>query len=54
VSYALHNTQHGAGGMRQLFLPEMQRLVEDGVLEVVEQVGMENLGARVGPKVAAP
>jgi hypothetical protein len=54
VSYALQNTQHGAGGLRQLFLPEMQRLVEDGVLEVVEQVGMENLGARVGPKVAAP
>ena len=54
VSYALSNTQHGAGGLRQLFLPEMQQLVDDGVLEVVEQRAMENLIARVGPEVAAP
>ncbi len=54
VSYALQNTQHGAGGLRQLFLPEMQRLVDDGVLEVVERRAMENLTARVGPPVAAP
>ena len=54
VSYALQNTQHGAGGLRQLFLPEMQRLVDDGVLEVVERRAMDNLTARVGPPVAAP
>ncbi len=53
VSYARANTQYGAGGMRQLYLPDMQQMVDDGVLEVVEQVGMSNLGARVGPTVAA-
>ena len=50
VGYTLANTQYGAGGLRQVFLPELQRLVDDGVLTVLERRRMENLDARIGPR----
>lgn len=52
VSYALDNPQFGAGGLRQVYVPDMARLVDDGVLEIIERRPMDNLDARLGALVA--
>jgi hypothetical protein len=38
---------HGAGGFRQVFIPDMQRLIDDGVLEVAERRALHTLQARI-------
>ena len=57
VGIARNNPQFGPGGMRQVYLPDMQRLVDDGVLEVAERRALHTLQARVAAesvRVAAP
>jgi hypothetical protein len=46
VSIARNNPMHGAGGLRQVFIPDMQQLFEDGVLEVAERRALHTLQAR--------
>ena len=38
---------YGPGGFRQVFIPDMQRLIDDGVLEVAERRGLHTLQARI-------
>jgi hypothetical protein len=54
VSYAWHNPQFGEGGLRQVYVHEMQALIERGVLEMVEQRPLTNTTARLDPVGAAP
>ncbi len=54
VGYSLANTQFGPGGLRQVYVPDLEALVRDGVFEVVEQRPMTNTVARTGAEVAAP
>jgi hypothetical protein len=53
VSYAFANTDYGAGGLGHVFVPDMQKLVDDGVLEVLERRSMENTIARLCRPVAS-
>ena len=48
VGTARNNPQFGPGGLRQVFVPDMQRLVDDGVLEVTERRPLHTLTAQVG------
>lgn len=52
VSYAMHNPQFGAGGLRQLYVHQMQQLVDAGHLEVVERRALEHTLARLDPALA--
>ncbi|MDQ1600565.1 MAG: hypothetical protein QOD68_2039, partial [Actinomycetota bacterium] len=54
VSYAWHNPQFGEGGLRQVYVHEMQSLIERGVLEMVDQRPLTNTTARLTPVCAAP
>ena len=55
VAIARNNTQWGAGGLRQVFIPDMQQLIDDGVLEVVERRALHTLQARIDvDAVSAP
>ena len=54
VSYAWHNPQFGEGGLRQVYVHEMQSLIERGVLEMVDQRPLTNTTARLDPVCAAP
>ncbi|MGH8968871.1 MAG: putative T7SS-secreted protein [Actinomycetes bacterium] len=55
VGYALRNPDYGAGGLRQVYVRDMQRLVDDGVLDVAERRCLTNLTARVDAEtVPAP
>ena len=55
VAIARNNPMYGAGGLRQVFIPDMQRLIDDGVLEVVERRAMHTLQARIDvDAVSAP
>jgi hypothetical protein len=47
VAIARSNPLYGAGGLRQVFIPDMQQLIDDGVLEVVERRALHTLQARV-------
>jgi hypothetical protein len=47
VAIARNNPQFGPGGLRQVFIPDMQQLVDDGVLEVAERRALHTLEARV-------
>ena len=53
VSYARSNPQFGVGGLRQVYLPEMQALIDRGALEVVARRPLENTVAVVETVVAA-
>jgi len=46
VGIARNNLQFGPGGLRQVYIPDMQRLIDDGVLEVVERRPLHTLAAR--------
>ena len=46
VGIARNNPQFGPGGLRQLYLPGMQRLVDDGVLELTERRPLHTLAPR--------
>ena len=46
VGIARNNPQFGPGGFRQVFIPDMQRLVDDGILEVTERRALHSLPAR--------
>ena len=46
VGMARNNPQFGPGGLRQIFLPDMQRLIDNGVLEVVERRPLHTLAGR--------
>jgi uncharacterized protein YukE len=48
VGTARSNPQFGPGGLRQVYVPDMQRLVDEGVLEVAERRPLHTLTARVG------
>ena len=54
VSYAWHNPQFGEGGLRQVYVHEMQSLIERGVLEMVDKQPLTNTTARLDPVCAAP
>ena len=47
VAIARNNPTYGAGGLRQVFIPDMQRLIDDGVLEVAERRALHTLQARI-------
>jgi hypothetical protein len=47
VAIARRNPMYGPGGLRQVFIPDMQQLIDDGVLEVVERRALHTLQARV-------
>ena len=47
VAIARNNPMHGPGGLRQVFIPDMQRLIDDGVLEVAERRALHTLQARI-------
>jgi hypothetical protein len=47
VAIARNNPLYGPGGFRQVFIPDMQRLIDDGVLEVAERRALHTLQARV-------
>ena len=51
VSYAWHNPQFGEGGLRQVYMHEMQSLIERGVLEMEDKRPMTNMTARLAPCV---
>ena len=53
VAIARNNTQFGPGGLRQVFIPDMQQLIDDGVLEVVERRALHTLQARISADSAA-
>jgi hypothetical protein len=46
VGIARNNPTYGPGGFRQVFIPDMQRLIDDGVLEVAERRVLHALQAR--------
>jgi hypothetical protein len=46
VAIARNNPQFGPGGLRQVFIPDMQRLVDDGILEVTQRRALHTLQAR--------
>ena len=55
VSYAWHNPQFGEGGLRQVYVHEMQSLIERGVLVMVDQAAADQHdGAAPSPVCAAP
>ncbi|MGH8893019.1 MAG: putative T7SS-secreted protein [Actinomycetes bacterium] len=53
VGYALADQQFGPGGLRQVFVPDLDRLVRDGAFDVAERRAMDNTTARIGAEVAA-
>lgn len=52
VSYALHNPQYGAGGLRQMYVHHLQELIDDGVVEIVVRNPMDNIVSRTGAALA--
>lgn len=47
VAIARNNPLYGAGGLRQVFVPDMQQLIDDGVLQVAERRALHTLEARI-------
>jgi hypothetical protein len=52
VSYALRNPQYGAGGLRQMYVHNLQQLIDDGVVEIVVRNPMDNIVSRTGAALA--
>ncbi len=50
VSYAWHNPQFGEGGLRQVYVHEMQSLIERGVLEMVDQAAADQHDGAADPR----
>ncbi|MEP6761593.1 MAG: putative T7SS-secreted protein [Sporichthyaceae bacterium] len=47
VAIARNNPLWGPGGLRQVFIPDMQRLIDDGILEVTERRALHTVEARI-------
>jgi hypothetical protein len=54
VAIARNNPMYGAGGFRQVFIPDMQQLIDDGILEVAERRALHTLQARINVDAASP
>lgn len=54
VSYALANPQHGAGGLRQVFVHAMHEHLEEGTLEIVERIELADTLSGLGAPAGAP